>query len=377
MSSKAVELAQTLLAIPSVTPDQGAGLLPIRERLETLGFETEDMTSAGVANLYARLGTGRPAIAFLGHTDVVPIGDEAVWSYPPFEPSLEDGYLYARGAADMKGAIAAFLVAVEALLEGHSEPQGSLILLITGDEEGPAIHGTRIMIERLQARNETIDYCLVGEPSCEVVLGDTIKNGRRGSLTGELSVLGTQGHVAYPHHADNPIHRALPVLTELIRTQFDTGNASFPPTSFQIANLHAGTGAHNVIPGRLEAQFNFRFGTANTADSLQDIVRNTLDAAGLKYELHWHSHGDPFLTEPGRLTDALLSAIRDVTGFEGKLSTAGGTSDGRYVAPTGAQVAEFGFLNQTIHQVDERVAVADLEQLVRIYRITLERLLCH
>ena len=369
------QLARELIAVPSVTPDDGAGQAPLRERLAPLGFSLENMSEGGVANLYARYGDTGPVVAFAGHTDVVPAGPEEDWRHPPFSPTADGEWLYGRGAADMKGSLAAFTVAVERFLARHPHPAGSIALIITGDEEGPATHGTPVMVRRLAEREAIPDYCLVGEPSCTERLGDTVKNGRRGSLTGELMILGTQGHVAYPHKADNPVHRALPALQELVATEWDTGNAYFPPTSLQIPNIRAGTGAHNVIPGTLDVQFNFRFSTERTAADLRDQVHAILDRHGLRYELHWHENGVPFLTEPGPLVNALRESILDTTGLETTLSTAGGTSDGRFIAPHGVQVAEFGPLNDTIHQVDEHVAVADLEALATIYEGVLKRLL--
>ncbi|KPV40172.1 succinyl-diaminopimelate desuccinylase [Thiohalorhabdus denitrificans] len=375
MTDAVTQLTRELIAIPSVTPDDGAGQAPLRDRLAPLGFQLEDMSEGNVANLYARYGNQGPVVAFAGHTDVVPTGAEEDWTHPPFSPTASGAYLYGRGAADMKGSLAAFTVAVERFLARHPEPQGSIALLITGDEEGPAVHGTPVMVRRLAERDEMPDYCLVGEPSCSERLGDTVKNGRRGSLTGEMVVLGTQGHVAYPHKADNPVHRALPALQELVETEWDAGNAYFPPTSFQIPNVRAGTGAHNVIPGTLDVQFNFRYSTERTKDDLKAQVHEILDRHGLRYDLHWHENGDPFLTEPGPLVNALTESIRAATGVDTHLSTAGGTSDGRFIAPHGVQVAEFGPLNDTIHQVDERVAMEDLERLAEIYEGVLERLL--
>ncbi|MFP4561369.1 MAG: succinyl-diaminopimelate desuccinylase [Thiohalorhabdus sp.] len=375
MTDAVTQLTRELIAIPSITPDDGAGQAPLRDRLAPLGFHLEDMSEGGVANLYARFGDRGPVVAFAGHTDVVPTGAEEDWTHPPFSPTASGAHLYGRGAADMKGSLAAFTVAVERFLARHPEPRGSIALLITGDEEGPAVHGTPVMVRRLAERGEMPDYCLVGEPSCSERLGDTVKNGRRGSLTGELVVLGTQGHVAYPHKADNPVHRALPALQELVETEWDAGNAYFPPTSFQIPNVRAGTGAHNVIPGTLDVQFNFRYSTERTKDDLKAQVHEILDRFGLRYDLHWHENGDPFLTEPGPLVNALTESIREATGVDTHLSTAGGTSDGRFIAPHGVQVAEFGPLNDTIHQVDERVAMEDLERLAEIYEGVLERLL--
>ncbi|MFA9462328.1 succinyl-diaminopimelate desuccinylase [Thiohalorhabdus methylotrophus] len=375
MTGAATRLTRELIAVPSVTPDGGDGQAPLRERLRPLGFRLENMGEGDVANLYARFGDQGPVVAFAGHTDVVPTGDETAWSHAPFSPTASGTYLYGRGAADMKGSLAAFTVAVERFLDRHPEPNGSIALLITGDEEGPATHGTPVMVRRLAERGEMPDYCLVGEPSCNERLGDTVKNGRRGSLTGELVILGVQGHVAYPHKAENPVHRALPALQELVDTEWDAGNAYFPPTSFQIPNIRAGTGAHNVIPGTLDVQFNFRYSTERTRDDLKAQIQEILDRHGLRYDLHWHENGDPFLTEPGPLVNALTESIRTVTGLDTHLSTAGGTSDGRFIAPHGVQVAEFGPLNDTIHQVDERVAMADLERLAEIYEGVLERLL--
>ncbi len=375
MTDKVTDLARELIAVPSVTPDDGAGQIPLIERLKALGLQVEDMTEAGVANLYARLGDSGPVLAFAGHTDVVPAGEEEAWSHPPFSPTVDGRLLYGRGAADMKGSLAAFIVALERFVDLHPRPAGSIVLLITGDEEGPAVHGTPAMVRRLQERGETLDYCLVGEPSCRERLGDTIKNGRRGSLTGELTVFGTQGHVAYPAKADNPVHRALPALQELVATQWDAGNDYFPPTSFQIPNLRAGTGAHNVIPGALDVQFNFRYSTERTRGDLEAETAGILDGHGLRYQLHWHDSGQPFLTEPGPLVNALTTSIRETTGVAAELSTAGGTSDGRFIAPLGVQVAEFGPINATIHQVDERVDVEDLENLAKVYEGMLEGLL--
>ena len=375
MTGAVTQLTSELIGVASITPDGGVGQAPLRDRLGPLGFRLEAMGEADVANLYARFGNDGPVVAFAGHTDVVPTGNEADWRHPPFAPTVSEGHLYGRGAADMKGSIAAFTVAVERFLARHPEPRGSIALLITGDEEGPATHGTPVMVRRLAERGEMPDYCLVGEPSCTDQLGDTVKNGRRGSLTGELRVLGTQGHVAYPHKADNPVHRALPALQELVATEWDAGNTYFPPTSFQIPNIQAGTGAHNVIPGTLDVQFNFRYSTERTREDLETQVQEILDRHGLRYQLTWHHSGDPFLTEPGPLVNALTESIREATGLETHLSTAGGTSDGRFIAPFGVQVAEFGPLNDTIHQVDERVATADLERLAGIYEGVLDRLL--
>ena len=370
-----LELAMELIRRRSVTPVD-AGCQPLlAERLATLGFNIEHLRFGEVDNLWARFGTEGPLFAFAGHTDVVPSGPEAQWQSPPFEPTLHNGALYGRGTADMKGSIAAMVTACERFLASHRQPTGSIAFLITSDEEGPAVDGTVKVVEHLENRGEKIDWCLVGEPSCTSKLGDTIKNGRRGSLGGLLRVKGVQGHIAYPHLAKNPIHDALPALTELAAIEWDQGNEFFPPTSFQISNIHAGTGATNVIPGELELLFNFRFSTEVTDAELRQRVEAILDAYGFEYELEWTLSGQPFLTPAGRLVDAARSAIREVTGIEAQLSTSGGTSDGRFIAPTGAQVLELGPLNATIHKIDETVSVEDLEQLSSIYEQILINLL--
>ena len=370
-----LELAMELIRRRSVTPVD-AGCQPLlAERLATLGFNIEHLRFGEVDNLWARFGTEGPLFAFAGHTDVVPSGPEAQWQSPPFEPTLRNGALYGRGTADMKGSIAAMVTACERFLASHRQPAGSIAFLITSDEEGPAVDGTVKVVEHLENRGEKIDWCLVGEPSCTSKLGDTIKNGRRGSLGGLLRVKGVQGHIAYPHLAKNPIHDALPALTELTAIEWDQGNEFFPPTSFQISNIHAGTGATNVIPGELELLFNFRFSTEVTDAELRQRVEAILDAYGFEYELEWTLSGQPFLTPAGRLVDAARSAIREVTGIEAQLSTSGGTSDGRFIAPTGAQVLELGPLNATIHKIDETVSVEDLEQLSSIYEQILINLL--
>jgi succinyl-diaminopimelate desuccinylase len=345
------------------------------EKLEALGFRCEHLRFGEVDNLWARRGEQGPLLVFAGHTDVVPTGDEKKWSSPPFQPEIRDGMLYGRGAADMKGSIAAFMVAIEEFVDSHPEHSGSIGLLITADEEGPAINGTIKVVEHLQQRNEQIDYCIVGEPSSTNVVGDVIKNGRRGSLGGVLRVKGVQGHVAYPHLADNPIHRVAPVLAELAAESWDNGNEFFPATSFQISNIHAGTGATNVIPGECEVVFNFRFSTEVTAAQLKARVEVMLAEHDLDYELDWNLSGQPFLTERGTLVNAVVEAIRDITGRETELSTAGGTSDGRFIAPTGAQVVELGPINATIHKIDEHTPVAELDQLALIYQRALQKLL--
>ena len=374
--SDTIELAKHLIRRPSVTPEDGGCQALIGKRLGLHGFVAEPMRFGEVDNVWLRRGTAGPVLVFAGHTDVVPTGPEADWHSPPFEANIRDGLLYGRGAADMKGSIAAFVTACERFVKAHPDHGGSLALLLTSDEEGPSVNGTVKVIEALQARGEQIDWCLVGEPSSTAQVGDIIKNGRRGSLNGRLRVHGRQGHVAYPHLADNPIHRLAPVLAELCAAEWDSGkNEHFPPTSFQVSNLHAGTGADNVIPGQAELLFNFRFSTEVTEAELRERVHAILDAHGLDYTLDWRLSGQPFLTPAGALVEAARVAIRDVCGRETELSTAGGTSDGRFIAPTGAQVVELGPVNASIHQIDEHVAVADLDTLSAIYERILEGLL--
>ncbi len=328
-----------------------------------------------MTNLWATRGTTGPLFCFVGHTDVVPPGDEAAWDSPPFVPTERDGKLYGRGAADMKGGIAAFITACERFLTDYPEPKGRIALLITSDEEGPAVDGTVKVIETLQTRGEQIDWCLVGEPSSQQCLGDTIKNGRRGSLSGYLTIKGTQGHVAYPQLADNPVHRAAPFLEALSREVWDQGSEHFPATTLQIANIQAGTGAPNIIPGELRLQFNLRFSTALSAETIQQRVESLLEQQGLEYELRWSLSGQPFLTPSGALVAAAQQSIAQVTGTTARLDTGGGTSDGRFIAPTGAEVIELGLNNATIHKVNEHIAIADLEPLSRIYQGILEQLL--
>jgi succinyl-diaminopimelate desuccinylase len=326
-------------------------------------------------NLWARRGTTGPLFCFAGHTDVVPTGPLEQWDSPPFEPTIRDGMLYGRGAADMKGSLAAMLVAVDRFVNAHPDHQGSIAFLITSDEEGPFINGTPKVIETLEARGEKITWCLVGEPSSTRTLGDVVKNGRRGSITGDLLVKGIQGHVAYPHLGRNPIHDAAPALAELSRTVWDQGNAFFPPTSFQIPNISGGTGASNVIPGELKVQFNFRFSTELSDERIKQLVQGILDKHGLDYELTWTLSGHPFLTSSGDLVDATVAAINEVQGIDTELSTSGGTSDGRFIARTGAQVIELGPVNATIHKLNECVKVTDLEALADVYTVILRRLL--
>ena len=373
--SSTLELTKQLISHPSVTPDDlGCQDLMIG-RLEKMGFQIEKLRFDDVDNLWARRGDQAPLFVFAGHTDVVPTGPETRWTYPPFEPTEVNGLLYGRGAVDMKGSLAAMITACESFIDKHPDHQGSIAFLITSDEEGPAINGTVKVVELLESRDEKIDWCLVGEPSSTDKIGDVVKNGRRGSLNATVTIHGRQGHVAYPQLADNPVHRAAPALAELAATQWDNGNEFFPPTTFQISNLHAGTGATNVIPGHLEVILNFRFSTESTAESLQQRVEQILDKHRLNYTAEWNLSGQPFLTAEGALIDATQSAIEFVTGYSTELSTAGGTSDGRFIAPTGAQVIELGPLNATIHQIDEHVSTEDLDTLSVIYRQILEQLL--
>jgi succinyl-diaminopimelate desuccinylase len=373
--SATTRLAIELIRRPSVTPEDGGCQQIIAARLAAIGFRIEAMPFDGVTNLWARRGDASPLLAFAGHTDVVPPGPLDQWRSPPFSPEVRDGFLYGRGAADMKGSLAAMVTACEAFVAANPRHRGSIAFLLTSDEEGPATDGTVKVVETLKGRGERIDWCVIGEPTSLKQAGDVIKNGRRGSLTGRLRVQGVQGHVAYPHLADNPIHRASAALAELCAITWDRGNAHFPPTTFQISNIHAGTGADNVIPGELEAVFNFRYSTELDQAALQRRVEELLERHGLRYTLDWRLSGEPFLTPAGELVEATRAAIRDVDGLETNLSTSGGTSDGRFIAPTGAQVIELGPVNATIHKLDECVAVADLERLSAQYRRILERLL--
>lgn len=373
--SATLDLAQALIRRRSVTPADGGCQDLMAERLAALGFAIEPMPFGEVTNLWARRGTEGPLFCFAGHTDVVPPGPLDQWQSDPFDPQVRDGMLYGRGACDMKGSLAAMVTATEAFLGDRPDHMGSIAFLITSDEEGPARDGTLRVVETLEARSEKIDWCLVGEPSSRERLGDSIKNGRRGSINGWLTVLGRQGHVAYPQRALNPLHAFAPALAALVAEEWDRGNDFFPPTSFQIANLNMGTGADNVIPGLLTAQFNLRFSTELDEAAIRRRVEAILDRAGLDYRLDWRLSGNPFLTPAGALVDAACGAIAEVIGIETELSTAGGTSDGRFIAPTGAQVLELGPVNATIHQIDERVGVEELDQLSGIYRSVLQRLL--
>ena len=366
--SATLDLACELIRRRSVTPEDAGCQALMCQRLAAIGFDIEPLPFGQVSNFWARRGSASPLLCFAGHTDVVPSGPEADWSSPPFEPSIRDGKLYGRGAADMKGSLAAMITAVEAFVAAHPQHRGSIAFLITSDEEGPAKNGTVKVIEHLQARGEKIDWCLVGEPSSSALLGDVIKNGRRGSLNAHLRVKGHQGHVAYPQFADNPIHRAAPALAALAARQWDAGNDFFPPTTFQISNLNSGTGATNVIPGQLEALFNFRFSTEVSAGQLQAAVEEIFAAHQLDCEISWRLSGNPFITEPGELTAAAVAAVEASCGITPRLSTSGGTSDGRFIAPTGAQVIELGPINASIHQLDEHVNVLDLDMLAEAYQ---------
>jgi len=373
--SRVLELAKALISRPSVTPDDAGCQALIAERLEELGFSLTHMPFGKVSNLWARRGESDPLLCLAGHTDVVPPGPLEHWESNPFEPVVRGGWLYGRGSADMKAALAAMVVACEEFLSRGADLNGSLAFLITSDEEGAAVDGTAAVVRQLAAAGVGIDYCLIGEPSCEELLGDTIKVGRRGSLSGELHIKGTQGHVAYPHLASNPIHGLAPALAELAETSWDVGNEHFPPTSFQATAIRSGAGAPNVIPGHLDLSFNIRYSTEQSSAGLKDKVTEVLQRHDLKHEIQWRDAGQPFLTPHGKFTTGIQQAVRDVCSTEAKLSTTGGTSDGRFIAPTGAHVVEFGHLNKSIHQVNERVRVEDLEKLkdayLRILQITL------
>lgn len=372
--SKTLDLAKTLIARRSLTPDDAGCQEVLIERLEKLGFIVERMRFGFVDNFWARRGTAKPLVVFAGHTDVVPTGPVEQWLSEPFTPTIRDGMLYGRGSADMKTSIAAFIVALEEFLAARPDHKGSIGLLITSDEEGVAVDGTVKVVEALKARNELLDYCIVGEPTSNKKVGDMIKNGRRGSLSGKLTVKGIQGHIAYPHLVKNPIHKASPAIAELAATVWDEGNEYFPPTSFQVSNIHGGTGATNVVPGHVEILFNFRYCTASTEQSLRERVHAVLDKHGLEYDLEWES-GKPYLTPKGDLVAAISAAIEESFGVTPELSTSGGTSDGRFIADICPQLIEFGPLNATIHKLNECVGVADIEPLKDTYRRTLEKLL--
>jgi succinyl-diaminopimelate desuccinylase len=371
-----LELARALIARRSLTPDDAGCQEILIERLEKLDFKIERMRFGNVDNFWARRGTTSPVLVFAGHTDVVPSGPVESWFSPPFEPTIRDGMLFGRGAADMKTSVAAFITAIEAFVEDHPAHAGSIALLITSDEEGIAVDGTVRVVEALQARGEKLDYCIVGEPTSNKLVGDMIKNGRRGSLSGTLIVKGIQGHIAYPHLIKNPIHMAAPAIAELAATTWDNGNEYFPPTSWQISNMNGGTGATNVVPGTVEILFNFRFSTASTEQQLKDNVHAILDKHQVTYDLEWELSGKPYITPKGSLVEAISRAIEQSYGITPELSTSGGTSDGRFIADICPQVIEFGPLNATIHKLNECVAVADIEPLKLTFQRTLENLLC-
>jgi len=371
--SSTIDLAMQLISRPSVSPVDGGCQEIIASRLEPLGFHIERLPFGNVTNLWARHGTESPLFCFAGHTDVVPTGPLDLWHSDPFRPEIRNGKLYGRGAADMKGGVAAMLIAAEAFIAANPNHKGSIAFLITSDEEALAVDGTVKVMDMLNARNEKIDWCLVGEPTCNHQLGDTIKNGRRGSLSGRLQVLGKQGHIAYPQLAKNPLHACVETLSKLCAETWDHGNEYFPPTSFQVSNLQMGAGVDNVIPAQLLAWFNFRFSTALTVETIQRRFASILDTGNFEYKLQWvMPHAQPYLTEPGTLVNATLQAIREITGLNAEISTSGGTSDGRFVATSGAQVLELGPINSTIHQVDECVGVDELEILTKIYKKILQ-----
>jgi len=372
---KLFELACDLLSRHSITPRDGGCQELMASHLSALGFNIESMVFEDTTNMWARRGTNGPLFCFAGHTDVVPVGDESLWDNPPFEPKLINGMLHGRGAADMKGSLAAMIIATERFVTEHPHHNGSIAFLITSDEEGPFINGTTRVIDTLEARNEKIKYCIVGEPSSTAELGDIVKNGRRGSLTGHLKVIGKQGHVAYPHLAKNPIHDVSAALTELHQMEWDQGNEFFPPTSFQISNINGGTGAGNVIPGDVEVQFNLRYSTQLTAEQIIERVTKLLDNHELTYQLDWTFNGLPFITGHGQLLASVKESIKEITGLDTDPQTTGGTSDGRFIAPTGAQLVELGPVNATIHQVNECVKYRDLELLTDVYQRLLEKLL--
>jgi succinyl-diaminopimelate desuccinylase len=373
--SQTLELTQNLMARRSVTPaDEGCQAVMI-ERLAALGFKIEPLRYGNVENFWATHGSGGPVFCFAGHTDVVPTGPLEEWRTDPFVPTIRDGMLYGRGAADMKSGLAAMITATEAFVAAHPRHKGTIAFLITSDEEGPSVDGTKRVVETLAARSERIDWCVVGEPSSEVAIGDTIKVGRRGSFSGRLTVHGVQGHVAYPQLAENPVHTLAPALAELTSRVWDAGTEHFQPTSFQVSNLNAGTGAPNVIPGELKARFNLRYSPVQTQDALKETVEGILRRHGVRYTIEWYVSGEPFYTPPGSLSDAVGAAVAEITGSAPKLSTGGGTSDGRFIAPLGAQVVELGVVNASIHKVNECVRVAEIDALHRMYFNVLRNLL--
>ncbi len=375
MALNTTELVKQLIARRSVSPDDAGCMQILIDLLQPLGFQCEKISQGGVDNLWARRGTTSPLVCFAGHTDVVPTGPVGEWASDPFEPTVRDGALYGRGASDMKSSLAAFVVAIADFVTQHPAHSGSIAALFTSDEEGPAVDGTVRVVEALKERGEKIDYCVVGEPTSVARLGDMIKNGRRGSLSGVLTVKGVQGHVAYPHLAKNPVHEVAAAIAELAKAEWDRGNEYFPPTTWQISNFNAGTGANNVVPGAAHIKFNFRFSTASTLESLQTRVHGILDRHGVPYDLEWRYDGRPYLTKKGDLVDAVSRAIKTVTGIDTQLSTTGGTSDGRFIADICQQVVECGPTNATIHKLNECIKVEELEQLPQIYLHTLKNLL--
>jgi len=374
-ASPVLELTSTLIRKPSVSPEDQGCLDVISERLEHAGFRNERLRFGPVENLWARHGDSAPVLCFAGHTDVVPTGPREEWQTDPFEPIVKDGMLYGRGAADMKSGLAAMTIAAERFIARHPNHRGSLAFLLTSDEEGPSVDGTRRVVEVLESRREKIDWCLVGEPTSGEKLGDVIKIGRRGSLSGKLTVHGIQGHVAYPHLADNPVHAVAPALAELAARVWDKGNQYFQPTTFQVSNISAGTGAPNVVPGELKARFNIRFSTEQTVEKLQRTISEILDRHSVNYTLEWFVSGLPFFTNPGTLSDAVVRAVNELGRVTPELSTTGGTSDGRFIAPTGAQVVELGVTNATIHKVNECVRITDIDALATMYERVMELLL--
>ena len=375
MKNETLELARALIRRRSITPEDAGCQQVIAERLVPLGFKAEEFRCNDVVNLWIRHGTAKPLVVLAGHTDVVPPGPIEKWHSDPFEPTERDGNLYGRGAADMKTSIAAFVTAAERFVAAHPTHPGSIALLITSDEEGPSVDGTVRVVEALKARGEAIDYCIVGEPSSVERFGDTVKNGRRGSLTGRLIVQGVQGHVAYPHRVKNPVHLAAPAIAELAKTEWDRGNEYFPPTTWQVSNIHAGTGAQNIVPGSLQVDFNFRFSTATTPETLKARVKEILDRHGLECTIDWTLGGKPFLTPRGKLVNTLSGAIEKVTGVKPEINCTGGTSDGRFIIDICPEVAEFGPVNRSIHKVNEAVALAEIEPLAEVYRVAVEDLL--
>ncbi len=373
--SHTISLLIDLVQRPSVTPEDHGCQQLIAKRLEAIGFNIEPMRHGEVDNLWARLGTQQPLCVFAGHTDVVPTGEQSAWSSPPFSAEIRNGHLYGRGAADMKGSVAAMVTAIERFVQSGQTMNGSIAVLLTSDEEGPAVNGTKKVVEALAARNEAMDYCVVGEPTSSKALGDTIKNGRRGSLSAKLTVRGTQGHVAYPHLADNPAHNSFGFLDELVGIEWDKGDEHFPPTTLQVSNINAGTGAGNVIPGIMTVDFNLRYSPATTIEQIKSTLDALIEKHTMSADIEWHDSAHPFLTPTGSLTDAMRASVSAVVGQEAKLDTGGGTSDGRFIAKTCPQVIEFGPLNATIHQTDERISCSDIDSLSTIYENLLGRLL--